>query len=165
MRKIYRGERIDVTFDLARCVHIAECLRGLPEVFDLDQRPWILPDAADVLLVAEVVERCPSGALLYHRRDGRASETHVGTTVTPIENGPLLVVGEIRVRSADGTEEVLPRAMLCRCGASNRKPFCDNRHFEAGFQAPGVPYPIHRSRVRPSLSEPIRTEADPRADR
>jgi uncharacterized Fe-S cluster protein YjdI/CDGSH-type Zn-finger protein len=162
MRKVYRGKDIDVSFDLDVCIHIAECLRGQPEVFKLDRRPWVLPDAADADTVAEVVERCPSGALLYHRHDGGPQESRQGTRVTPLRDGPLLVVGEIEVRHEDGTVETLPRATLCRCGFSKHKPFCDNQHLAVGFEAPGSLYKIHISPVRPRLREPISKEEDPR---
>ena len=164
MRRTYRGEAIEVTFDLARCIHVAECLRGAPEVFDVDRRPWIDPDGAPADRVAEVVERCPSGALQFRRLDGGREEAHVGTRVTPTLNGPLLVEGEIRVLLENGTEEVLPRATLCRCGASARKPFCDNSHLGIGFVAPGEPLRVHVSRVRPNLMEPIRYGDDPRRE-
>jgi CDGSH-type Zn-finger protein len=61
------------------------------------------------------------------------------TTVTPVENGPLLLRGELTVRGIDGADEILPRAALCRCGQSKNKPFCDNSHLESGFQPPGTP--------------------------
>ncbi|MFT9788843.1 (4Fe-4S)-binding protein [Streptomyces bacillaris] len=64
-RKAYEGRSITVTFEAGRCRHAAECVRGLPEVFDPARRPWITPDAADAGRVAEVVRRCPSGALRY----------------------------------------------------------------------------------------------------
>ena len=35
-RKRYHGEAVDVSFDGARCRHAAECLRGLPAVFDVN---------------------------------------------------------------------------------------------------------------------------------
>jgi uncharacterized Fe-S cluster protein YjdI len=38
-RKRYRGEAVDVSFDGTRCRHAAECLRGLPAVFDEGRRP------------------------------------------------------------------------------------------------------------------------------
>ena len=44
--KAYQGSEITVYFDPQRCRHFAECLRGLPEVFNARQRPWIAPDAA-----------------------------------------------------------------------------------------------------------------------
>jgi uncharacterized Fe-S cluster protein YjdI/CDGSH-type Zn-finger protein len=164
MRKTYGGTAIEVSFDLARCIHVAGCLRGLPEVFDVEERPWIQPDAADPDAVAEVVARCPSGALQYRRLDGGPQESHSVTRVTPTLNGPLLVEGEIRVLRENGTEEVLPRATLCRCGASARKPFCDNTHLAIGFVAPGEPLRVHVSAVRPNLMEPVRAADDPRRE-
>ena len=62
-RKVYSGHDVDVSFDPAVCQHAAECVRGLPPVFDTTRRPWILPDAAAADDVIEVVGRCPSGAL------------------------------------------------------------------------------------------------------
>ncbi len=162
MRKVYRGKDIEVSFDLDICIHVGECLRGEPNVFQLNRRPWTLPDAGDAGVIAEVIHRCPSGALQYRRLDGAPQETHEGTTVTPIRNGPLLVVGEIEVRREDGTVERLPRATLCRCGLSQHKPFCDNEHIGTGFRAEGVPLKIHLTAVRPRADEPIGKSADPR---
>lgn len=162
MRKVYRGKDITISFDLDLCVHIGECLRGHQGVFQLERRPWVLPDEADADTVAEVVQRCPSGALLYSRLDGSPEEQHPSTTVTPIRDGPLLVVGEVQVRREDGTVETLPRATLCRCGFSEHKPFCDNHHLTVGFRAPGVPFKIHLSPVRPHARQPISKAEDPR---
>ena len=162
MRKTYRGKDIEVTFDLDICIHIAECLRGERDVFQLERRPWVLPDEGDADAIAQVVERCPSGALQYWRHDGGAQESSIGTTITPIRDGPLFVVGEVEVRHDDGTVEKLPRATLCRCGLSNHKPFCDNEHLRQGFKAPGVAFKIHLSPVRPRLEAPINRSEDPR---
>jgi uncharacterized Fe-S cluster protein YjdI/CDGSH-type Zn-finger protein len=163
LRKVYRGRDIEVSFDLDICVHVGECLRGHPRVFKLNRRPWILADEADADDVAEVVRRCPSGALQYRRLDGKPQEDPgEQTQVTPMRDGPLLVTGKIEVRREDGTVEMLPRATLCRCGESQHKPFCDNQHIAAGFRAPGVPFRIHLSPVRTQLDKPMTTLADPR---
>jgi uncharacterized Fe-S cluster protein YjdI/CDGSH-type Zn-finger protein len=163
VRKVYRGRDVEVSFDLDMCVHIAECLRGQPQVFDLNRRPWILPDIADADEVAEIVRRCPSGALLYRRLDGGPQEDPDGpAAVTPIRDGPLLVTGKVEVRREDGTVETLPRATLCRCGQSLHKPFCDNQHLAVGFRAPGHPFRIHLSPVRSQLDKPITKAEDPR---
>jgi uncharacterized Fe-S cluster protein YjdI len=64
-RKRYRGEAVGVSFDPVRCRHAAECLRGLPAVFDRDRRPWILPDAgdpADVVRAGRAVRRRAANA-------------------------------------------------------------------------------------------------------
>ncbi len=62
-RKTYRGKALDVTFDLEVCTHSGNCVRGLPPVFELGRRPWILPDEATADEVRSAVARCPSGAL------------------------------------------------------------------------------------------------------
>lgn len=69
-KREYKGQSITVTFEARRCRHAAECVRGLPEVFDTARRPWIQPDGAPADRLAEVVRRCPSGALQYRLADG-----------------------------------------------------------------------------------------------
>lgn len=163
VRRTYRGSAIEVSFDLATCVHIGECLRRAPGVFELGRRPWVAPDAASADEVAAVVERCPSGALQYRRLDGGAEELGPEPpTVVPMRNGPLLVRGRVEVRHDDGTIEVLPRATLCRCGASANKPFCDNSHLRNGFRASGEVFHIELSPVRRALDRPLPTSEDPR---
>lgn len=50
-------------------------------------------------------------------------------TITPTENGPYEVTGEVRIVAPDGTElRQTARAFLCRCGQSGNKPFCDGTH-------------------------------------
>jgi uncharacterized Fe-S cluster protein YjdI len=61
--RAYPADAITVTYDASVCFHAAECVRGLPEVFHPEVRPWITPQAATPERVAEVVGRCPSGAL------------------------------------------------------------------------------------------------------
>ena len=122
------------------------------------------PDAANAEAVSETILRCPSGALQFRRLDGGPEEAHPTTTVEPMRNGPLRVTGEIHVRLEDGTEEVLPRATLCRCGQSARKPFCDNTHLKIGFQAPGERWKIRLSAVRRHIREPMEASDDPRGD-
>ncbi|KIH97812.1 zinc finger CDGSH type superfamily protein [Streptomonospora alba] len=71
-KKAYEGQSLTVTFEAGRCRHAAECVRGLPEVFDIERRPWIQPDNAAVDPTVEVVRRCPSGALGYRLASGAA---------------------------------------------------------------------------------------------
>jgi len=61
----YKGEKITVYFDGDICKHAAECVKGLPEVFNVKARPWISLENVDAKKVAEVINRCPSGALKY----------------------------------------------------------------------------------------------------
>ena len=52
------------------------------------------------------------------------------------ENGPYLVTGRVRLIDADGNQyTVNENFVLCRCGGSALKPFCDGSHRENGFCA------------------------------
>lgn len=66
-RKTYTGPLVDVSFDGEVCQHSANCVNGMPAVFDTASRPWINPghaaDDSTARLLREVVGRCPSGAL------------------------------------------------------------------------------------------------------
>lgn len=61
----YENANIRVTYEPDVCEHAAECVKGLPGVFNADARPWIQMDNAAPSEVAEQVRRCPSGALQY----------------------------------------------------------------------------------------------------
>jgi uncharacterized Fe-S cluster protein YjdI len=55
----------EVVWDAARCRHAAECVRGLPSVFDTARRPWIQPEHAPPAEVERVVGLCPTRALTF----------------------------------------------------------------------------------------------------
>jgi uncharacterized Fe-S cluster protein YjdI len=44
--RVYRNERIAVHWNPSRCVHSERCMRGLPQVFQPDARPWVQVDEA-----------------------------------------------------------------------------------------------------------------------
>jgi CDGSH-type Zn-finger protein/uncharacterized Fe-S cluster protein YjdI len=139
-RKAYRSEKIVVSFDIERCIHSEECVRGLPEVFDTEKRPWIQPDKSHPDRVAEVVMRCPTGALQFERRDGGAEEPVPNENIVAVAaNGPLYVRGNIEIKDSTGTTLLKDtRVALCRCGESMNKPFCDNSHKQASFRDAGI---------------------------
>ena len=53
--------------------------------------------------------------------------------------GPYKVTGPVRLIDADGNEydvgEEGEPIVLCRCGGSKTKPFCDKTHSRIGFEA------------------------------
>jgi len=132
----YRSDDIVVTFDPNRCIHATRCIQGLPEVFDVRQRRWVRPENAPADDIAQVIRRCPSGALQYQRLDGGEPEVaDVPVTLSPMPNGPYYVRGSIELLDDDDNVLVLNRAALCRCGQSGNKPFCDNSHLREGFRS------------------------------
>jgi uncharacterized Fe-S cluster protein YjdI len=125
-RKRYAGTAVDVSYDPIRCRHAAECVRGLPAVFDTNRRPWILPDGADAESVVRVVERCPTGALRTHPSTPAAGEQPVTPTeVSVLPGGPVLLRGDLHVTGPGGSKERETRAALCSCGGTDHAPYCD----------------------------------------
>ena len=123
-RKRYLGEAVEVSFDGARCRHAAECLRGLPAVFDVSRRPWIDPERGDPQELMRVVALCPTGALRAHPKSGPEEEPAVPTELTAISGGPLLLRGDLHGQ-AEGVDERETRAALCSCGSTENAPYCD----------------------------------------
>ena len=57
-------------------------------------------------------------------------------TIEARPNGPYVVTGTIELRDTTGNVLLTQgRTVLCRCGASTKKPFCDGTHSKIGFQA------------------------------
>ncbi|MEL6584589.1 MAG: CDGSH iron-sulfur domain-containing protein [Pseudomonadota bacterium] len=55
------------------------------------------------------------------------------TTIKAFDNGPLMVSNPPKLTGVHGEIDAGERAVLCRCGASKDKPFCDGSHKKAGF--------------------------------
>ena len=139
-KKDYSTGEITVIWEPEFCIHVANCIWGLPEVFNPRDRPWVHADQAAPDEIARVVMTCPTGALHFQRSDdGDQEPVPDQTTVTVAANGPLFLHGNIEVRDAQGNLiRRDTRMALCRCGHSRNKPFCDNSHLMIGFRDPGV---------------------------
>lgn len=135
--KRYPGENVTVLYDVKRCIHAAECVHGLPTVFDPEKRPWIQPANTACGDIEQVVARCPSGALRIQGQEPAAGEPEARNSVLVSRDGPLYLRGRLEISVGGESPQRETRLALCRCGASRNKPFCDNQHLETGFQAPG----------------------------
>jgi CDGSH-type Zn-finger protein len=123
----------------------AESLCAFARFCDPNGQVWSQVMQTDDPKVREMfvrqVNACPSGRLVaWDGASGEAIETalpvSIGLVEDPEQNcaGPLWLRGGIEVVSTDGTAyEVRNRVTLCRCGASNNKPFCDGSHASIGF--------------------------------
>lgn len=137
-RREYVAGPIAVSFDSSLCIHTAKCLQGLPQVFDLQARPWIQPANAAVDEVIEVVNRCPSGALQWRMVEGEHEDTvaEEEAAIAVTRNGPLWLRGNFELLGGDGVRLIESnRLALCRCGLSANKPFCDNTHRRENWKA------------------------------
>jgi CDGSH-type Zn-finger protein/uncharacterized Fe-S cluster protein YjdI len=135
----YEGRDVVVQYDVKRCIHAEVCVRGLPSVFQRERRPWVDADGASAADIGDVVMRCPTGALHFRRRDSEASEPVPQENTATLEvDGPVYVKGDLEIVDAEGSLGLADtRIALCRCGASENKPFCDGRHTQIGFTHAG----------------------------
>ena len=63
VKKEYTNGELTIVWQPKLCIHSAECVKGLPEVFKPSEKPWIKIDAASTEKLASQVSQCPSGAL------------------------------------------------------------------------------------------------------
>jgi CDGSH-type Zn-finger protein/uncharacterized Fe-S cluster protein YjdI len=134
---IAASDEIEIRFDVARCIHSRRCVLNAPTVFLANvQGPWLHPETDSVEHLVHVAQSCPSGAITYRRLDGGAEEQAPQVnTINLRQNGPYAAHATLNIDE----QPALFRATLCRCGQSKNKPFCDNSHIEAGFEATGEP--------------------------
>lgn len=134
--KEYSNGELTIVWKAAKCIHAAECVKALPDVYNPEGRPWITPENASTEALKAQIAKCPSGALSYYIKGETQEESHsLETKVEVMENGPLLVYGTLNVLRKDGTTEVKNKTTaFCRCGASHNKPYCDGTHIKEGFQ-------------------------------
>ena len=67
--KTYETEDIKIYWRADVCQHAAECVKGLPLVFNVKKKPWISPQNATTEEIMKVIDRCPSGALTYEQKN------------------------------------------------------------------------------------------------
>ncbi|WP_460218007.1 (4Fe-4S)-binding protein [Psychroserpens sp. MEBiC05023] len=131
----YTNGEVTVEWEAEKCIHSAICVKGLSEVFQPKERPWIKIDAATTDAIVNQVKACPSGALGYYMNGEDTHEaTQLETKIEVLKDGPLLVYGTLKVTHKDGSEETKNKTTaFCRCGASFNKPYCDGTHVKDGF--------------------------------
>lgn len=132
--KVFAGEQIDVHYNRLLCSHAGECGNRLKAAFDTRRDPWIVPDNANPDAIKDVVKACPSGALSWSEPGGRAMHIVDAKPGIAVErNGPYRVT-KIPLKSGVHAQGACPdKYVLCRCGSSNNKPFCDGSHSDVGW--------------------------------
>jgi len=89
----------------------------------------------------QAANECPAGRLTAVEKDGTIHEPDYTPAIEILQDpeeevsAGLFVKGGIPIESADGTTyEVRNRVVLCRCGHSKNKPFCDIQHVVESFR-------------------------------
>ncbi len=91
-------------------------------------------------LAIRLASECPTGRLTAVDKTGKWIEPEYEPSIEVLEDpeegvsAGLFVKGNIPVESEDGqVYEIRSRMVLCRCGRSRNKPFCDAAHIAAHF--------------------------------
>ena len=133
--KEYSNGEVTVVWKPDLCIHSANCVRGLPAVFDTRKKPWINAAGASTEEIINQVKKCPSGALTTQMNKEQGGPSSDKVKITLAKNGPILVNGPIHLENDKGeTISTGSTCALCRCGGSANKPFCDGTHRKLGFE-------------------------------
>ncbi|MFH0759052.1 MAG: (4Fe-4S)-binding protein [Bacteroidota bacterium] len=155
----YTNGEITVFWIPSKCIHATTCFRELIEVFNPGRRPWVNMQGAPTRRISEVVNKCPTQAIVWkynkdlteeeklaNRRQAREEEnpeTLTGTegkkrvkpvSVRIMKDGPIVVEGGFKIIGAN--DEILKSTLMtsfCRCGNSKSMPYCDGTHRKTGF--------------------------------
>ncbi|MFV2035055.1 MAG: CDGSH iron-sulfur domain-containing protein [Halocynthiibacter sp.] len=128
----YEGSEATITYNPMLCSHATQCSQLAGHIFNPDQKPWIQPDKGTRQEIEAVVAACPSGALAL------AGPEHLFAERAQIEiekNGPLWVSGVPIDAEAAGEGASPDKYVLCRCGLSGNKPYCDGSHRDKGWKS------------------------------
>jgi uncharacterized Fe-S cluster protein YjdI len=139
----YSNDEITVFWRPELCIHSANCLIGLPGVFDSSERPWVNIRGASSKEILKTVDTCPSRALLYLKNANytlrkarkKSKKPPKFARVQILKDGPAIISGNFILRDPDRKKIHLKndKAAICRCGASKKKPLCDGTHLTIGF--------------------------------
>lgn len=66
LTKEYSNGEVTIVWKNGLCIHSANCVKGLPEVFKPRESPWITPENSTTEKIIEQVKKCPSGALSFY---------------------------------------------------------------------------------------------------
>ena len=139
------GKQAKVLQGPAMSLTDAESLCAFARFCDPHGQVWNLVNGTDDAETSKHFVRetgdCPSGRLVaWDNASGQALEPKYEPSVGLIEDpangcsGPVWLRGGLPVFGSDGFKyEVRNRVTLCRCGASQNKPFCDGAHASIKF--------------------------------
>src|SRR5258705_8983634 len=106
----YSNGEVTVVWKLKVCIHSTVCWKGLIEVFNPREKPWIKMDGATTERIIEQVRKCPSGALSYFLNEEIAKEqppqkivaesAHIMKVEVTL-NGPYLIKTECLIIHSD----------------------------------------------------------------
>ena len=130
----YESAQISITYNPRLCSHAAECARIAGNIFDSAKKPWVQLDNGTVDEVKAVVAACPSGAFALLGPEHLTSDR---AEIEVEKDGPYWVTGPVMDAPDAGEGASREKYVLCRCGLSGNKPYCDGSHKDKGWKSGG----------------------------
>jgi CDGSH-type Zn-finger protein len=130
-----------ITIDLMddnRCAYARFCHgKGGKSTWELTAKSYNEENREEAIRTAS---NCPTGRLTAVQKNGQAIEPQYEPSIEILQDpeeeasSGIFVKGGVELESADGTlYETRNRYVLCRCGESSNKPFCDASHISIGY--------------------------------
>ena len=132
---VVEGQQVTISYTPVLCGHIAACQVLHKQVFDPAKKPWIQPENGTLEGILSVIKACPSGALRV--AVGDEEEHHIDSDETSIrinKHGPYVVKNVELEAEFNGAGASEKEFILCRCGQSKNKPFCDGTHYDVKWK-------------------------------
>jgi CDGSH-type Zn-finger protein len=134
--QLIKGPGIDLLDD-DRCAFARFCHRKGGNVWELTRSSNKDVNREEAIKAAN---DCPSGRLTALDKDGTEHEPDYEPSIVIMQDqekgvsGGIFVKGNIPIEAADGSMyETRNRVVLCRCGRSLDKPFCDAMHVSVNY--------------------------------
>lgn len=131
------GDGIDLLDD-GRCAFARFCHRDSGDAWELAEDSESDFHHEEAIIAAN---ECPAGRLTAVEKDGTEHEPVYEPAIEILQDpeehvsAGIFVKGGIPIESTDGSVyEIRNRVVLCRCGMSGNKPFCDSRHVSEEFR-------------------------------
>jgi len=132
---VVEGREVTVSYTPVLCSHAGECSRLAKAVFNPSEKPWIKPENGTLEDVVAVLAACPSGALRMNIGQQRPYHlASVDVEITVEEHGPYWVKNIPLEAEFNGAGASRAKYVLCRCGQSKNKPFCDGTHYDVKWR-------------------------------
>ncbi|OGO78916.1 MAG: iron-binding protein [Clostridiales bacterium GWB2_37_7] len=134
--EILKGPGLDLMDD-HRCALARFCHRKDGSAWGLTRNSDNPKYREEAIIAAS---ECPAGRLVALDKSGKAIEPEYEPSIFILQDvekevsGGIFVRGNVPIESSDGElYEVRNRVVLCRCGESKNKPFCDATHLPIKF--------------------------------
>jgi len=132
---VVEGHEVTISYTPVLCSHAGECSRLARNIFNPSEKTWIKPENGTLEDVTAVLGACPSGALRVSI--GKQSPHHLTSADVGIEveeHGPYWVKNVPLEAEFNGVGASRAKYVLCRCGHSKNKPFCDGKHYDVKWR-------------------------------